>query len=196
MDAHRGPVVSAEDTRRGVVKTGEVALERGEARKISQLSQDFHKSGLVIRVAFVLTLGWYQFLQALTMVVHADDGVVRHGGVVTAAIDLRQTAAVDFEVGLGKLRRCEAGPARGGHRRGNNFISQFIFNVMGGLACLWGIGFRVISIVTVAAAIDTTDENGVVESLFIIARRLVLHLARTDKGRPAIVDVVLLWVVS
>ena len=60
---------------------------------------------------------------------------------------------------------------------------------MGGLACLWDIVFRVISIVTVAAAIDTTDENGVVERLF--AR----HLTRTDKGRPAIVDVVLLRMV-
>ena len=116
------------------------------------------------------------------MVVHADDGVVCHRRQVTTTIDLRQTAAVDFQVGLGKLRLCEAGTARGGHRLGNNLIGQLIFDVVRGLTCFRIVISRIVFVVAVATAIDTTDEDGVVEGLIIHTRCLVLHFAGTDKG--------------
>ena len=190
---HLGLVVAAKHTRRRIVEARVVALEGGDAREGRQGIQHVQeRCSIGFRSAvYTRVVGRNQRLQALTGVVHADGGVRRHRSVVAAAIDLRQTAAVDFEIGLGEHGQGE-GFAAMRYDGACGLVAHFVFrgdDVVVPRVFTGHVAGRIVVVLAVAAAIDTTDED----TTAIGGRIQILCTsgACADAGAPGIVDGIL-----
>ena len=95
MDGHISLVVTAKDTGMSKIEIGDITLERVELGHRLQFAHDF-ESVLAGSGNYFINIA----LADITLVVDADSGVARHGGIVAAAIDVRDVTCFDFQIGL------------------------------------------------------------------------------------------------
>ena len=170
-------------------KTGDVSLERTELGHRLQIVKDCFNG-------FTRCFGLcrHKLHAVIALVVNIDSRVDFHRGIVAAAINVGDIAALDFQIGLIQLRKIGLILVNGDG--GDGYIPR-IFRYLVDIVCLFRVSSAciifLILVFAVATAKKTTDGNPLVFNGLRISD--FRRTASCDKSLPRVVDDVRLFII-